>query len=123
MTESQLPTSNNPSPLIRLRKLMVDAFTLEDIRTLCFDLHVNFDELPHPGLTPKIRSLIQLMIGNGRLPDLVTAVTHTRPHVNWPALAKLTNRLHLVAVIFARSPDYPPMSMFRRLFPIGHVVK
>jgi len=68
MTESQLPTSNNSSPLIRLRQLMVDTFSLDEIRTLCFDLHLNFDELPHPGLTPKIRSLIQLMIENGRFP-------------------------------------------------------
>lgn len=66
MTESQLPTSKNLSPLIKLRQLMADAFSLDELRTLCFDLQVKFDELPHPGLTPKIRSLIQLVIENDR---------------------------------------------------------
>lgn len=89
MTNSQLPISNNRSPLIRLRLLMAESFSLEDIHTLCFDLNVNFDELPHLGLTPKIRSLIQLMIKNGRLSDLVTAVSRARRHINWPTLADL----------------------------------
>lgn len=89
MPESQFPAPTDPSPLTKLGQQMVDVFTLDEVCTLCIDLNVNFDELPHPGLMPKIRSLIQLMIENGRLQELVTAVSHTRPHLNWPSLTDL----------------------------------
>ncbi|MCB8980655.1 MAG: ATP-binding protein [Ardenticatenaceae bacterium] len=89
MTESQQPNQEKPSPLTQLRQQMAAYFSLEEIQTLCFDLHVKYEELPNPGLTPKIRDLIQLMTQNSRLANLHTAVSQTRPHINWPTLAEL----------------------------------
>ena len=57
-----LSDPSHASPMEQFRQQMASSFSLEELRTLCFDLDVNFDELPHPGLTSKIRDLIQLMI-------------------------------------------------------------
>lgn len=89
MTGNQQPEPENRPPLARLLQQMADYFSLEEIRTLSFGLGVNYDELPHPGLTPKIRDLIRLMTQKGRIADLHTAVSQGRPHINWPALADL----------------------------------
>lgn len=89
MSSTSLPDHKSSTPLQHLRQLMVTHFSLTELQTLCFDLHVNYDELPHPGLTPKIRDLIQVMVQNGRLPDLHTAVSQVRPRVNWPSVDDL----------------------------------
>lgn len=82
-------TNDAPSPLVQLRQQIVTHFSLEELRTLCFDLRVNFDELPGQGLTPKVRDLLQIMWRNGRIETLLTAVTQIRPTASWPDLAAL----------------------------------
>ena len=86
MTGSRPTNHTSPSPFNQLRRQMAESFSLDDVRSLCFDLNVNFDELPHAGLTPKVRDLILLMKQNGRLAELLTAVAKARPHVEWPDL-------------------------------------
>lgn len=89
MTKCQQPSQENPSPLTQLRQQMAVYFSLEELRTLCFDLHVNYDELPNPGLTPKIRDLIRLLKQNDSIHELHTVVSQARPHITWPTLAAL----------------------------------
>ena len=50
---------------------MVDAFNLDDIRQICFDLKVNFDELPGDTLSDKCRELYLFMEKRGDLHRLV----------------------------------------------------
>ncbi|MEZ4641775.1 MAG: NB-ARC domain-containing protein [Chloroflexota bacterium] len=89
MSEPISSTSDTLPPLAQLREQIASHFNLEGLRTLCVDVNVNFDELPNPGLTPKIRDLIQVMWRRGRIETLLTAVTRTYPHVSWPDLAAL----------------------------------
>ena len=54
-----------------LRKLIVKYFDKEKLRTMCFDLGVNFDNLHGDGIENNVISLISHFIKFGRLPELI----------------------------------------------------
>jgi tetratricopeptide (TPR) repeat protein len=54
-------------------------FDLEELRTLCFDLDVPYDDLRGEGRQAKARELILYLQRRGRLPHLVKAVVERRP--------------------------------------------
>lgn len=66
-----------------LRQQMITALNEEELRTLCFDLNVDFDNLPGRNKASKIRELIDLMRRNGRLPQLITQLQQIRPSLTW----------------------------------------
>ena len=61
--------------VITLRRTLIEAFNYEELRTLCFDLQLNYDDLRGESRADKIRELILLMQArsNGlqRLIDMV----------------------------------------------------
>jgi hypothetical protein len=59
---------------------------LEELRTLCFDLGVDYDSLRGEGKAAKIRELIALLRRNNRVPQLIVALNVIRPHVQWNAI-------------------------------------
>lgn len=61
-------------------------FSLEEIRTLCFDLGADYDSIPGEGKPAKTRELILGMVRQGRLPGLLALLTKERPHVAWGPL-------------------------------------
>jgi tetratricopeptide (TPR) repeat protein len=67
----------------QFRLLIQKHFDLEELRTLCFDVHVDYDSLRGEGKEAKVRELVATMHRNGRLPELVTALSQRRPHVPW----------------------------------------
>lgn len=83
------PNDNAHSRLVQFSKQMAKVFTLEELFTLCSDLDVTYDELPHSGLTPKIWDLIGLMRREDRLLDLREDVSRMHPERSWPTLDDL----------------------------------
>lgn len=75
------------NPLSRLHRLIVERLTLAEVETLCFDLGVNYDDLPGDTLSTKARELI-LALGRRRtLESLLTALLRNRPDLSGePAL-------------------------------------
>jgi hypothetical protein len=63
---------------VTLREFIVQHFDLEELRTLCFDLHVEYDDLRGEGRVAKVRELVALMERLGRLVDLVDLVRQKR---------------------------------------------
>ncbi len=57
-----------------LHQALLDHYDLEELRTLCFYLQVDYDILPGEGKAAKARELIGYMQRNDRLDDLVVAV-------------------------------------------------
>lgn len=51
-----------------------DALNQEEVRTLCFDLGVNYDDLPGEGRIARLRELVVLMEKRGRIPELLSAL-------------------------------------------------
>jgi hypothetical protein len=68
-----------------LRRLLVQHFSDNDLRSLCQDLAVDYDALPGQGKEAKARELIAFVQKRGRLADLLTAAARERPHVAWGA--------------------------------------
>lgn len=60
-----------------------EAFDGEELKTLCFDLKVDYDDLAGAGKRDKARELVGYMERRGRLPELVVFADKKRPHMNW----------------------------------------
>jgi hypothetical protein len=76
----------NTEQLTQLRQLLTTHFSVSEIHTFCFDLGVDYEDLPGAGKTDKARELIAHMQRRGRLGELVQAGRQSRPDVQWPDL-------------------------------------
>ncbi len=63
----------------RLRKLITNHYSLDEFRTLCFDLGVRYDDLGGDGLSGQVRELLLLLARHGRLADLLHLLAAERP--------------------------------------------
>jgi hypothetical protein len=63
---------------VSLRRALVQHFSLEELRTLCFDLHLDFDELPGTSKSDKTRELVQYWQKRNQLDRLVEAIRYER---------------------------------------------
>jgi formylglycine-generating enzyme required for sulfatase activity len=63
---------------------MLDThFDDEELRTLAFDLQVDYDALPARGKAGKTRELIALIQRSGRVSELVEIAAEMRPRIDW----------------------------------------
>lgn len=72
--------------LIQLRKQLGKYFSEGELETLCFDLRIDYENLPGRTKADKARELIETMERNGRLSELVHLCKQQRPNVQWPYL-------------------------------------
>jgi len=70
--------------LKRLHSLLDAHFSLEEVRLLCFNLGVDFDNLRGEGKTAKARELVSLLNRKGLLSNLLNEISEERPNVTWP---------------------------------------
>lgn len=70
--------------------LITRHFNLEELRTLCFELGIPFDELGGQGLRGVARELLLYVQRRDRWPELLAALRIERPSVLWPDAAGLT---------------------------------
>jgi hypothetical protein len=61
-----------------LRRVLVQYFDLEELRTLCFDLQIDFDLLPGSGKGEKTRELVIYWQKRNQLDRLVEAIRYER---------------------------------------------
>jgi hypothetical protein len=70
--------------LIHLRKQLGEHFNLEETQTLCFDLHIVYENLPGDNtLASKTRELVKYCYRNGMLDELIEYCQKERPKVTW----------------------------------------
>ena len=68
----------------RFRQNMIDAFNLEELKDICFDLEINHESLPsHTQLNGFVRELIGFAQRQGRLNELIQVLQAERPHLEW----------------------------------------
>lgn len=72
-----------PKQLAELRQNLVDYLNEEELRTLCFDLDVDYENLPAQGKAGKVRELISYLRRAGRVSELVEQCRKLRPDVSW----------------------------------------
>lgn len=80
-TQSQLDAAG-------LRRLLVDSFNDGELRDLCFDLGIDYDDLPGQAKSDKARELVAYANRRARSADLLAACRHERPHAEWDSLMR-----------------------------------
>jgi hypothetical protein len=86
MSEGELPPvpGHRPPPkLSKLRQLLTKHFDDGELRDLCFDLHIEYDDLPGAGRKDKVRELVARCERHVRIPELVEECRRLRPNVSW----------------------------------------
>jgi hypothetical protein len=93
VTDSEAAGENVPPPtggdltgrgnLAGLHKKIDRYFDREELRTLCFELGVDYDSLPAEGKAAKVRELVQHCERHGLTEKLLRACASLRPHVAW----------------------------------------
>ncbi len=68
------------------RQLILQNFSLSEVRTLCFDLNIDYEVFPDKGKEAVVRELIRLVRRNDRMPELVDVLSKNRPNVPWDAI-------------------------------------
>ena len=75
----------------QLRQAISEAFSDEELRTLCFALAIEYDDLPATGRGNRIRELVALCDRANRLPDLVAQCQEMRPNRDWQTVSDSLN--------------------------------
>lgn len=82
-TKSLSTGENVSSDLTSLRNAIVKHFSSAELVDLCWDLSIDYDDLPGSTRSAKARELIGFMNRRGRLEQLVVVLQRRRPLVNW----------------------------------------
>lgn len=68
----------------QIRLLLTNYFNLEELKTLSFDLQIDYEEIAGDTKSSKIRELVVLLQRQDRLHKLVEIASKNRPNVIWP---------------------------------------
>jgi formylglycine-generating enzyme required for sulfatase activity len=82
------PVSREQPDRAELRQKLAEHFNKEELRTLCFDLGIEHENLPD-AKDGMARELVAYCERQGRIPDLVAACQRLRPKVVWDTRATL----------------------------------
>lgn len=66
-----------------LRQVLTDRFSDDELRTLCFDLGLDYDLLPGEGKGGKARELLRYLDRRDRIDELIEVGQTMRPDVPW----------------------------------------
>lgn len=68
------------------RQKFTHSFSTEGLKTLCFDLRIDYDSLPGDGKEAKSRELLSKLERDGRFPELIDELGRRKPHIHWKQL-------------------------------------
>ena len=66
-----------------LRERILVRFDLDELRTLVFDLNVNYDDLRGEIISAKIQALLESLGRQDRIPELLALLKQRRPNEDW----------------------------------------
>jgi AAA+ ATPase superfamily predicted ATPase len=69
--------------LVGLRQILDTSFDEGELRTICFDLGADYENLPGEGKANKARELVVYLERRGRIPELVKIGVQLRPNEYW----------------------------------------
>jgi hypothetical protein len=102
-----------------IRKQMGIAFNLSEIKSLCFDMHIDNEQLSGDTLDDKIRELIKYCHRHGKISEFLLILEAIRPKMRWysseesidenPTIYSTTLlEIHALIKAFNRSRLLPP---------------
>ncbi|MAT95994.1 MAG: hypothetical protein CL608_02405 [Anaerolineaceae bacterium] len=90
MTDSAESSQEKPVDPRKLLRAIDESFNMEDLRDLCFNVQVDFDNLEGAVKKHKIRELILHFDQRRRINVLITAFLEVRPHIDFDAIILTT---------------------------------
>ncbi|MBK9711493.1 MAG: hypothetical protein IPO81_09230 [Kouleothrix sp.] len=78
-----VPPTSTQVDRVKLRQIITDFFSDDELRELCFDLGIDYENLPGAGKAAKARELVAYAQRRGRMQDLVTTCQQLRPNAPW----------------------------------------
>jgi hypothetical protein len=75
------PTGLNSDEQQKLHGMLDNNFDDLELQDLCFDMAIDYEDLPAVGQTHKARELVELCSRSGRLPQLRQMIKGRRPHL------------------------------------------
>jgi hypothetical protein len=80
-------SSQRQENLAELRRLLIAHFDESELRDLCFELAIDYEDLPGQGKRSKCRELVTYVRRRGLTSKLVAECRKQRPNVEWPEIA------------------------------------
>lgn len=74
---------DNQTTLRDLRDAIVQHFSEEEVKNLCFDLNIDYDSVSGEGKPGKIRELLQVLQRSDRIPELFSTLKRLRVGEGW----------------------------------------
>ncbi len=74
---------------VKLRRILVQRFDEGGLRTLCFDLGIDYDDLPGAGRANKARELVAYLDRRRRISDLIRTGKELRLDIPWDAVIEI----------------------------------
>ena len=102
--------------LRNLRTLILNHFNLEELRTLCLDLGVDYESLSGDSKPTKVRELIHYHYRVNRVKVLLYYLNEARPTIAWPQIEDLPETLAYGQQVWEEDN-----SLRGCLFQVGHV--
>jgi DNA-binding response OmpR family regulator len=73
--------------LVELLQVLTERFDTSELRTLCFHLSIDYEDLPGEGKLNKSRELIRYLYRRDRVAEMIQAGRQLRPDISWEHLA------------------------------------
>jgi hypothetical protein len=81
--EVSVDTTPEREHLVELRQILTTRFDAGELRTICFDLGIDYDDLPGAAKTDKIKELVVYLECHNRTAELVKMGKQLRPDISW----------------------------------------
>lgn len=78
--------------MIELLETLSNRFDEGELRTLCYALGIDYDDLPAVGKRNKVRELLRYAERHGRLDDVFAAGDRLRPDIDWNHLQQVVRQ-------------------------------
>jgi len=69
--------------MVQLRQILTERFNVEELCTFCFDLDVDYDDLPVLGKVGKARELVDHLERHDRILECLALGERRRPEIPW----------------------------------------
>ncbi len=86
---SSVPMTPQHESLAQLREILATRFDEGELRTLCFDLGIDYADLPGEGKANKARELVAYLGRRGRFSELAAIGRRFRLDVSWDSLLEM----------------------------------
>jgi formylglycine-generating enzyme required for sulfatase activity len=80
----------------KLKALLYEHFNLEDLRSLCFDLRIDFDDLRGETKSTKLVDFLNLILRSRRIADLANILKSIRPNISWDSAFRVDENNHYI---------------------------